>query len=164
MIDRLRERRQNEEGFTLLELMVVVLVIAILLAIAIPAFLGARNRANDRAAQSSLRNTITAAKVVFTSSQDYALATATALRAEEPSLSVVDSATDSTGPKRVSVLGDGPSTFYAAAFSKAGTCFYMKDDLVTGGRGTTYAKAASASGAGCDAEAAKAAVPAAVDW
>jgi len=48
MLDMLRKRRNDEEGFTLIELMVVVLIIAILLAIAIPTFLGARERANDR--------------------------------------------------------------------------------------------------------------------
>src|SRR5262249_6810525 len=49
-------RRDGDEGFTLIELMVVVLIIAILIAIAIPTFLGARQRAQNRAAQSSLRN------------------------------------------------------------------------------------------------------------
>src|ERR1043165_2484696 len=46
--------------------MVVVLIIAILIAIAIPTFLGAQNRARDRAAQSDLRNAITAAKTIAT--------------------------------------------------------------------------------------------------
>ncbi|MDE3206718.1 MAG: prepilin-type N-terminal cleavage/methylation domain-containing protein, partial [Acidobacteriota bacterium] len=53
MLSSIKERRdRDEEGFTLIELMVVVLIIAILLAIAIPTFLGARNGANARAAQS----------------------------------------------------------------------------------------------------------------
>ena len=49
-------RRDDERGFTLIELMVVILIIAILLAIAVPTFLGARERAADRAAQSNVRN------------------------------------------------------------------------------------------------------------
>jgi type IV pilus assembly protein PilA len=58
-----------EGGFTLIELMVVVLVIAILLAIAIPAYLGSENRARDRAAQSDLRTALTAARIL-TADQD----------------------------------------------------------------------------------------------
>ena len=56
LIQSIKSRRDEDEGFTLIELMVVVLIIAILIAIAIPTFLGARQRAQDRAAQSSLRN------------------------------------------------------------------------------------------------------------
>ena len=79
-------RRDDEEGFTLIELMVVVLIIAILIAIAIPTFLGARTRAQDRAAQSSLRNALTAAKTSFTDTSDYSGATAATLQGIEPSL------------------------------------------------------------------------------
>jgi type IV pilus assembly protein PilA len=60
------QRGDDEVGFTLIELMVVVLIIAILIAIAIPTFLGAQNRARDRGAQSDLRNALTAAKVLGT--------------------------------------------------------------------------------------------------
>ncbi|MEY2474714.1 MAG: type pilus assembly protein PilA, partial [Actinomycetota bacterium] len=84
-----RRGRDEEEGFTLIELMVVVLIIAILIAIAIPTFLGARERANNRAAQSSLRNALTAAKVLYTDDQAYtngAAAGAAALKSVEPSL------------------------------------------------------------------------------
>ncbi len=56
---------KRDDGFTLVELMVVVLIIAILIAIAIPTFLGARTRAQDRAVQSNLRNSLTAAKVFY---------------------------------------------------------------------------------------------------
>ena len=66
VLNNLKARRDQEEGFTLIELMVVVLIIAILIAIAIPTFLGARERAQDRAAQSSLRNALTAAKTAYT--------------------------------------------------------------------------------------------------
>src|SRR3954453_13733325 len=66
MLTKLRNHRHEEDGFTLIELMVVVLIIAILIAIAIPTFLGAQDRARDRGTQSDLRNALTAAKTVAT--------------------------------------------------------------------------------------------------
>ncbi|MGQ0519802.1 MAG: prepilin-type N-terminal cleavage/methylation domain-containing protein, partial [Actinomycetota bacterium] len=140
MLDMLQKRRDDEEGFTLIELMVVVLIIAILLAIAIPTFLGARDRANNRAAQSSARNSLTAAKVLFTDDQDYLTATPGNLDVEEPSLDHVDGATASTDFKMVSVASDARGTeFGAAVLSKSGDCFLINDASGAGG-GTTYAK------------------------
>ena len=136
--NRRDQARSTEAGFTLIELMVVVLIIAILLAIAIPTFLGAQNKAKDRSAQSSLRNGLTAAKTIYTDSSDYTTANETALGLVEPSLQFVATGTDSDDPKIVSVEGAG-DTFYAAAMSKTGTCFYIKDTVAAGG-GTRYLK------------------------
>src|SRR5260370_37002764 len=79
-------RRDDEEGFTLIELMVVVLIIAILIAIAIPTFLGARQRAQDRAAQSDLRNGLTAEKTAYTDASTYDTAAQMLASNIEPSL------------------------------------------------------------------------------
>src|SRR3954465_11256839 len=78
-------RRQNEDGFTLIELMVVVLIIAVLLAIAIPTFLGAREKAQNRAAQSALRNALAAEKTFYTDGGAFST-DASALHAVEPNL------------------------------------------------------------------------------
>jgi type IV pilus assembly protein PilA len=143
MLQTLKARladRKHDEGFTLIELMVVVLIIAILLAIAIPTFLGAQNKAKDRSAQSSLRDTVVAAKSIFTDTQDYTKADATTLGTNEPALQFVGTGS-STDPKTVSVAAT-TTAFKAASQSKSGTCFYIQDSM-TGG--TTYAKVASAS-------------------
>ena len=146
MLQSLKKRFDREdEGFTLIELMVVVLIIAILLAIAIPTFLGARDRANDRAAQSSLRNALTAAKTLYTDSQDYTVATAASLPSIEPSLSYSTVASGSSDFKNVAVDADTATEWIGAALSKTGTCFGIKDTAT----GTQYAKATPASGAAC---------------
>ena len=72
MLKAMRERTSREEGFTLIELMVVVLIIAVLVAIAIPSFLGFRVSAQDRAAQTVLRNGVLAQKGYWTDNQSYA--------------------------------------------------------------------------------------------
>ena len=158
MLHAMRKRAErDEEGFTLIELMVVVLIIAILLAIAIPTFLGARKRANDRAAQSSLRNAATAAKTMFTDSQSFATATedaTTGLPTVEGSLTYVATGTASadvgTTPsyKVVSVAATA-TTWVAAALSKSGTCFYIRESA---SGSTQYS-----TGATCTATAASAA-------
>jgi type IV pilus assembly protein PilA len=145
MIQRISDRLRNrEEGFTLIELMVVVLIIAILIAIAIPTFLGARKRAQDRAAQSSLRNAVTAAKAIFTDNEDYADADESALQEGEPALDFIAAATDSQDQTEVStatfevVSSTGKDNrFLAAAMSATGTCWYVQD--ITGPANTTNA-------------------------
>jgi type IV pilus assembly protein PilA len=145
LMSTMRQRRKHDEGFTLIELMVVVMIIAVLLAIAIPTFLGSQNKAKDRSAQSSLRNGLTAAKSIYTDGQDYNKATiaavvgppayvAGALAAAEPALTFQVAA--STDPKTVSVA-TSVSSYAAASKSGSGSCFYIKDDIATG---TTYAK------------------------
>jgi prepilin-type N-terminal cleavage/methylation domain-containing protein len=65
MTERLRKRiglSEREGGFTLIELLVVLIIIAVLLAIAIPAYLGFKDRAQKRAAQSNVRIAIPSAE------------------------------------------------------------------------------------------------------
>ena len=135
MLANLRARREDDErGFTLIELMVVVLIIAILIAIAIPTFLGAKSRAQDKAAQSSLRNAFTNAKAIYTDQDAYpAQATlVTNLTTAEPSLSFVANNAASTGPNVISVKQVSATVVVLAALSKSGTCFTFKDDEASG--------------------------------
>jgi type IV pilus assembly protein PilA len=68
---RIRQRLGREEGFTLIELLVVIVIIGILLAIAVPSYLGFRDRANRSAAQSNLRAAVPAVEAFYSDNQTY---------------------------------------------------------------------------------------------
>ncbi|MDD3628570.1 MAG: type II secretion system protein GspG [Actinomycetota bacterium] len=55
-----RRLYSREEGFTLVELMIVIIILAILTAIAVPSYMVLRNRARVAAAQSEMKNIATA--------------------------------------------------------------------------------------------------------
>jgi type IV pilus assembly protein PilA len=141
-----RARPRNESGFTLIELMVVVLIIAILIAVLIPVFLGASNRARDRAAQSDLRNGLTAEKTIYTDSQTYSVDTSTAgLKGVESSLKWGTAPTVATGDSSVATTGQ-PDMVCLSQKSKSGTTFVIADIAAGPSAGTYFGKGTGACG------------------
>ena len=81
-ISKLQQRLRNEEsGFTLIELLIVVVIIGVLLAIAVPSYLGFKDRAERRAAASNVRAAIPAAEAYYSDKGTYTGMTSTYLRA-----------------------------------------------------------------------------------
>jgi prepilin-type N-terminal cleavage/methylation domain-containing protein len=66
---------KNQKGFTLIELMIVIAIIGILAAIAIPQFNSYRKRAFDASAQSNLRNAATAQEAYYVDESTYCSST-----------------------------------------------------------------------------------------
>lgn len=120
-------RSDNSDGFTLIELMVVLMTIALLIAIAIPTFLGFRDNAQDTVTHASLR---AAAKIGYlVVLEEGSLPGRPALLALlptlEPSIEWLDHKDSSTGPRQVSIAKQGQQ-LVLAALSEGGSCYWLR--------------------------------------
>ena len=96
-------KKKNEKGFTLIELMIVIAIIGILAAIAIPQFSAYRKRAYNSAAQSDLKNFVTAQEAWYVDESSYCdtaanlVGTYGAFTSDGVVLSIVAASTDASG-------------------------------------------------------------------
>jgi type IV pilus assembly protein PilA len=118
---------KTERGFTLLELLLVIAIIAILGAIAIPQFLSYRQTAFDARAKSDLRNAANAEEAYFVATGDYLDCVNSACVSQLPDFRLSDTVTITM----VAANGAQP-TFTGTAYTTGGQKTFLYDSASGG--------------------------------
>jgi len=120
-----RRVERDERGFTLIELMVVVLIIAVLVAIGLPTLLGARQRAQNSAAKSLIRNALSTEIVFYGSSQTFSGDNSAGGELDSIDPSVEWGTLTATDSGVIATVSDGDATLILRSQSVTGTTYCL---------------------------------------
>jgi len=99
-----QEKKEGDKGFTLIELAIVIAVIAILIAVALPTFLGVQSSAHKSASEQNIVNSITSAKTYYATNQSsYTGLTSALMTGLEPSIVYASAATTAGTANQVAI-------------------------------------------------------------
>ncbi len=145
MVKKLRERSRGEGGFTLVELLVVMLILGLLAAIAIPSFFNQRDKARDADAKSSARTAQTAMETYATDNQgSYADSTGAGFTTIEAALLTIEP-TLADAPNPVDVTVNNAGDYSLEVDSDTGNTF----TITRNAGGTTDLTCSTAGQDGC---------------
>ncbi len=131
MAARVRGYPRSDDGFTLIELMMVVLILAVLIAIALPPWIAAKDRANESAARSVLGNGHRALKVMLADAQGISTVTTVELESVEPALEFHDDVTSAEASDNQVSVAVGADYVILATHANGDGCLAVREQTGT---------------------------------